>query len=69
MRFLFFAQIGRLQRERNALLDRMATHNDQLANVKIWAERLQQTVCEEHEILAQNLVASYLGVRLAMDIQ
>lgn len=38
-RFLFFAQIGRLQRERNALPDRMAAYSDQLADVKIWAER------------------------------
>ena len=64
VRCLFIAQVNRLLMERNSLLDRMATHSDQLANVRVWAERLQQNIVEEHEMYIQFVAATYLGVRL-----
>lgn len=64
VRCLFISQVNRLLMERNSLLDRMATHSDQLANVRVWAERLQQNIVEEHEMYIQSVAATYLGVRL-----
>lgn len=66
VRRLFFGQIGRLLKERESLIDCMFTHSNQLSNVRIWAERLQQNIAEEHEMYVQNLAASYLGVSFVM---
>ena len=65
IRWLFYAQLGRLLKERNTLLDLMARHSDQLSNVRMWAERLQQSIAEEHEMYIQNIAATYLGVGAA----
>ena len=66
VRRLFFTQLGRLLKEREVLIDRMVSHSDQLANVRVWAERLQQNIAEEHEMYVQNLTATFLGVRYVM---
>ena len=62
LRYLTFAEIGRLTSERIHLTSQMTQHSQQLQNVQAWAQRIQQNVQEEHAIYVQSAVAGYLGV-------
>ena len=62
LRYLTFANIGRLTIERMQLLNNMAKHSQQLQMVEAWADRLKQNIKEEHRTYLESVVAGYLGV-------
>lgn len=51
--------------ERTDLMQKMAVHSGQLANVAAWADRLQQNITEEHQRYLKFVTAVYLGVNTA----
>lgn len=62
LRYLTFANIGRLTIERMQLLNNMAQHSQQLQMVEAWADRLKQNIKEEHRTYLESVTAGYLGV-------
>ena len=55
-------QVGQLTSERTQLVHNMACHKEQLEQVNVWAERVKQTVIEEHQAYLRTMTAAHLGV-------
>ena len=62
LRQALFTRVGQLTSERTQLVRNMISHKEQLEKVKIWAERVKQTVIEEHQAYLRTMTAAYLGV-------
>ena len=62
LRQALFTQVGKLTSERTQLVQNMTCHKEQLEQVNIWAERVKQTVIEEHQAYLRTMTAAHLGV-------